>query len=312
MHIRNNRRHLHRILQVLKENFWTGGHPDHFSRKDWPNTGEQTPGVVRRHTNRHKRDKRTTQTWVNRGITKLENAGYRHSENKSEFFKSEIECVGHKIDQNGIRPLQDKLRAIQELEEPKNQKELKSFLGAIQYLSKHIENLSAQTDLLRQLLKKKNKWNWTTEHSEAFNRIKRKITEIPCLAHYSSIRPNTITTDASTKWLGATLWQEQDNGDLKPTAFVSRCISDTEKKYAVNELELIAVVCGLEHFRLYIYGNPRQTLDGLPSSRTADKTQPLQQNIQRTLNALVRSISRFYKKRKPYRRKTSSAYWLLE
>ena len=61
---------------------------------------------------------------------------------------------GHKIDQNGIRPLQDKFKAIQELKEPKNEKELKSFLWAIQYLSKYIKTLSAQTDLLRQRLKK--------------------------------------------------------------------------------------------------------------------------------------------------------------
>ena len=121
--------------------------------------------------------------------------------------------MGHKFDQNGIRPLQDKLKAIQELKKPKNENELKSFLGAIQYLSKYIENLSAQTDLLRQLLKKKNNWNWSTEHSEAFNQLKQKITEIPCLVHYSSVRSNTLTTDASTKGLGATLWQEQKNGD---------------------------------------------------------------------------------------------------
>ena len=44
-----------RILRI-------GGHPDHFSRKDRPNTGEQTSGVARRHTYCHKRDKRTTQT----------------------------------------------------------------------------------------------------------------------------------------------------------------------------------------------------------------------------------------------------------
>ena len=50
-------------------------------------------------------------------LTKLENAGYRLSENKTEFYKTEIEWVGHKIDQNGIRPLQDKLKAIQELKE---------------------------------------------------------------------------------------------------------------------------------------------------------------------------------------------------
>ena len=102
-------------------------------------------------------------------------------------------------------------------------------MGTIKYLSKFIENLSAQTYLLRQLLKKKNNWNWTTEQPKALNQLIRKITETPCLTHYSSVRPNTITTDASTKGLGSTLWQEEDNGDLKPLAFASRFLSNTEK-----------------------------------------------------------------------------------
>ena len=40
-------------------------------------------------------------------LTKLETAEYRLSESKSELFKTEIEWIGHKIDQNGIRPLQE-------------------------------------------------------------------------------------------------------------------------------------------------------------------------------------------------------------
>ena len=91
-------------------------------------------------------------------LTKLENAGCRLSETKSEFFKTEIEWIGHRIDQVGIRPLQDKLLAIKELKQPNNEKELKSFSGALQFLSKYIDNLSAQTDSLRQLLKKNNNW----------------------------------------------------------------------------------------------------------------------------------------------------------
>ena len=193
-------------------------------------------------------------------LIRLENAGYRLSGNKSEFFKTEIEWIGHKIDQNGIRPLQDKLMAIKNLKQPNNEKELKSFLGAIQYLSKYIDNLSAQTDSLRQLLKKDNDWIWTEEHTAAFENLKRKIMEIPCLAHYNSDYPNIITTDASTKGLGATPWQEQPDGNLKPIGFASRFLSDTEKKYAINELELLAVVWGLEHFRLYVYGKPNKLL----------------------------------------------------
>ena len=48
--------------------------------------------------------------------------------------------------------------------------------------------------------------------------------------------------------------------DLKPIAFASRFLSDTEKKYAINELEFLAVIWGLEHFRLYIYGKPVKLL----------------------------------------------------
>ena len=90
----------------------------------------------------------------------------------------------------------------------------------------------------------------------AFTQLKNKITEIPCLAHYSTSLPNTITTDATTNSLSATIWQEQHNGEIKPIVFASRFPSDTAKKHAINELELLAVVWGLEHFRLYINGKP--------------------------------------------------------
>ena len=96
--------------------------------------------------------------------------------------------------------------AIKELKKPENEKELKSFFGAIQYLSKYIENLSEQTVILRKLLKKDTEWKWTEEQTKAFENLKQTITEIPCLAHYNSDYPNIITTDASTKGFGATQW----------------------------------------------------------------------------------------------------------
>ena len=62
------------------------------------------------------------------------------------------------------------------------------------------------------------------------------------------------------KRLRGTLWQEKPDGKLKPIGFASRFLSDTEKKYAINELEVLAVVWSLEHFRLYIYGKPIKLL----------------------------------------------------
>ena len=62
--------------------------------------------------------------------------------------------LGHEIDENGIKPNEEKNEAILKLNPPENTKELKSFLGAIQYVAKFLPKLSEQTDRLRKLLKK--------------------------------------------------------------------------------------------------------------------------------------------------------------
>ena len=135
-----------------------------------------------------------------------------------------------------------------------NTKELNSFLGAIQYMAKFLPKRSETTDRLRKHLKKNETWNWGTEQDENFGKIKQMLTEGPCLAHYAKIKDNIVSTDASTTGLGITIWQDQDNGNTKLIAYGSRYMNDTEEKYSIGELELLAVVRGLEKFRCYLYG----------------------------------------------------------
>ena len=87
-------------------------------------------------------------------LTKLQNAGYRASERKTELFKQEITWLGYRINQSGVKPIKDKTEALTKLKAPKNAKELKSFLGSIQHLSNFINNLPKKTDRMRRLLKK--------------------------------------------------------------------------------------------------------------------------------------------------------------
>ena len=114
--------------------------------------------------------------------------------------------------------------------------------------------MSSKTDNMRKLLRKESKWDWNEEREKEFQQIKENLKKLPELAHFSVNEKNILTTDASTYGLGAILWQEQKDKTLKPIAFASRFLNDAEKKYAINELELLAVVWGLEHFRFYIYG----------------------------------------------------------
>ena len=90
-------------------------------------------------------------------LNKLEKAGYRASKKKSEFFMNETEWLGHEINENGIKP--NEVEAILKLKAPENTKDLKSFLGAIQYMTKFQTKLSERTGRLRKLLKKMNHGN---------------------------------------------------------------------------------------------------------------------------------------------------------
>ena len=77
------------------------------------------------------------------------------------------------------------------------------------------------------------------------------LTEEPALAHYAKDKVKIVTNDASKTGLGITLWQKQADGELKPMAFGGRFLNDSEKNYSIGELEISAVVWGLETFRYY-------------------------------------------------------------
>ena len=75
------------------------------------------------------------------------------------------------------------MEAVIKLKSPENTKELKSFLGAIQYISKFLPKLSEQTDRLGKLLKKNEPWIRAEQQQKYFEKIKQMLTEGPRLAH---------------------------------------------------------------------------------------------------------------------------------
>ena len=76
--------------------------------------------------------------------------------------------LGHKNDENRKKPNEEKKEAIYKLKPPNNTKELKSFLGAIQYLAKFLPKLSEKTDRLRKLLKQNEPRNWEKDQEDNF------------------------------------------------------------------------------------------------------------------------------------------------
>ena len=96
---------------------------------------------------------------------------------------------------------------------------------------------------------KKVPWHWDEVHQRAFDKVKSTIVQDVVLAYPDYSKPFDIYTDASATQLGAVITQNN-----RPLAFFSRKLSDTQKKYSVTEIELLAIVETLKEFKGMLWG----------------------------------------------------------
>ena len=178
-------------------------------------------------------------------------AGIKLKPSKCSLRVNEVKFIGHTITQNGLKPDDCKIQAIQDMPSPSSRKELERFLGMVNYLGKFIPNLSDVTAPLRDLLKQDIVWQWLPQHENALLNLKKLVTQAPVLAFYDANKPVLLSVDASQDGLGAVLIQ-----DGRPVAYASRSLTDCEKRYANIEKEMLAVVFGVEHYHYYVYGRP--------------------------------------------------------
>ncbi|KAL4153415.1 hypothetical protein QTP88_001248 [Uroleucon formosanum] len=75
----------------------------------------------------------------------------------------------------------------------------------------------------------------------------------PILQYPDFTKGFILTTDASGKALGAILSQGKIGSDL-PISYASRTLNNAEVNYSTTELECLAIIFGVKHFRPYLYG----------------------------------------------------------
>ena len=79
---------------------------------------------------------------------------------KSEFFKEELEFLGHKIGIHGISLADDKISAIQRIKPPKNVKEVRSVVRLLGYLNFFIPAYSEMIRHMTKLTRKNTPFVW--------------------------------------------------------------------------------------------------------------------------------------------------------
>ena len=186
-------------------------------------------------------------------LNRLLNHGFKLNVQKCVFRKTSVECLGHIVSSEGIKPNPSKIDCLLRKPIPKSVKSLKSFLGLCSYYRRFVPSFSKIAEPLNNLLKKNVKWNWTNKCQDSYNELISKLTNSPVLTYPNYSLPFIVTTDASTDGIGAVLSQCIE-GTEKPIAFYSRSINKCEKKYPIFDLEGLAIKCALQKWRYYLLG----------------------------------------------------------
>ena len=177
---------------------------------------------------------------------------------KCRFLKHNLEFFGLVFTKDGVSPDPNKVPAFANSSTPTTASEVRSLLGMAIYSAQFIPDFATITEPLRQLTHKDSKFKWVSEHEDAYQKLKTALVNSPVMSYFDTNNETIILVDASPVGLSAILSQRAI-GSTKPGKIItygSRALTSTEKRYSQTEKEALAIVWGIEHFHLYLYGAP--------------------------------------------------------
>lgn len=180
--------------------------------------------------------------------------GFRLKLKKCTFASDSVKYLGHVIQNNSVRPLKDNLISIRDFPTPKTQKNIRQFLGKINFYHEYIPRSSIILDPLHNLLRKNEKFVWSEKCEESFNQIKRYLCSQPVLEIYDKNLPIKIFTDASLEGVGAILKQTQLDGKDKPVAYFSKKLNEAQKRKKAIYLECFAMKEAVKYWQHWLIG----------------------------------------------------------
>ena len=176
---------------------------------------------------------------------------------KCHFGATALQFLGHYVNRDGIRPLEEKVQVIRDFPLPQSHRQLREFLGLVNFYRRFLPHAADLLYPLTQLLGTSDSGTkeviWTETALEAFSAAKNSLAGATLLTHPQRDATLAIMTDASDVAVGAVL-QQRTAGQWQPIAYFSRKLKPAEVRYSTFDRELLAIYLSIRHFRHMVEG----------------------------------------------------------
>jgi transposase InsO family protein len=189
-------------------------------------------------------------------LKKLEDAGLTLNLEKCEFYKEEVKFYGLRFTKDGVSPTEERVKALKECATPTDVKSLRSFLCTVLWSARFMKDICTIAEPLWKLTKNGMAWQWTTTEQNAFQALKDGIST-KCMGYFRKDWETELVSDASPVGLGGVLCQfnPEDPTQRHIVCFLSRLLTDVERRFSQAEKEALGVVWLCEKAAIYLIGH---------------------------------------------------------
>ncbi len=155
-----------------------------------------------------------------------------------------VPFLGHIVSCQGVGVDSAKTEAVETWPTPVNVKDVLAFLGLASYYCRHIPGYSTVAAPMTNLTRQGVDFMWDDTCEGSFRTLKAALVSVSVLAYPTREGHFVLSTDASDTGIGAMLEQEQEDGGRvakKVIAYVSKTLSDSQRRYCTTNKELLAV-----------------------------------------------------------------------
>src|SRR3954469_20626902 len=192
-------------------------------------------------------------THLQKLFERLKKFKLRLNPNKCTFGVRSGKLLGFIVSQQGIEVDPNKVKAIKEMPVPRTEKEVRGFLGRLNYISRFISHLTATCEPIFKLLRKDQPIKWNEDCQVAFETIKRYLQKPPILVPPVSGRPLIMYLTVLDRSMGCVLGQQDETGRKEHAIYyLSKKFTDCESRYSPLGKTCCALAWASKRLRQYM------------------------------------------------------------